>query len=85
MPATELLRDRVRVLAADIFGVDIDDLPDGASSETFPAWSSLNHMTLMASIEESCGLRLSLDEMTRLNSLDRIVAFLEQTSVTAAQ
>ena len=77
--------DEVRLLTADTFGVDIDDLPEDASSATYAQWSSLNHMVLMASIEERYGLRLSMDDMTRLSSLDSIVAFLKATSATTVR
>ena len=77
--------DEVRLLTADTFGVDIDDLPEDASSATYAQWSSLNPMVLMASIEERYGLRLSMDGMTRLSSLDSIVAFLKATSATTVR
>ena len=77
--------DEVRLLTADTFGVDIDDLPEDANSATYAQWGSLNHMVLMASIEERYGLRLSMDDMTRLSSLDSIVAFLKATSATTVR
>jgi acyl carrier protein len=74
----ETLIEQVREVMADTFGVDESDLPDNPSQTTFARWSSILHMVLIVSFEEHFGLTFSMEEMTSMTSLERIVDILNQ-------
>jgi acyl carrier protein len=78
MPTQAELIEQVRAIMAASFGMDETDLPDDVSQQTCRRWSSLQHMTLMVSVEETFGVRLSMNEMAAMKSLPTIVATLEQ-------
>jgi acyl carrier protein len=76
------LRDRVRDLLATTFVMDSSELPDDASQQTCARWTSLYHMMLLVVLEEQFGVSLSMDEMTSMTSLPKIVAVLKGHGVT---
>jgi acyl carrier protein len=78
MPTQAELIEQVRVIMAASFGMDETDLPDDVSQQTCRRWSSLQHMTLMVSVEETFGVRLSMNEMSAMKSLPQIVSTLER-------
>jgi acyl carrier protein len=76
------LRDKVRELVATTFLMDPDELPHDASQETCERWTSLYHMTLLVVLEEQFGVTLSMDEMTSMTSVPKIVDVLKSHGVT---
>lgn len=50
--------ERIRTLAADVFGVSETSLGPASSSDDVPGWDSLQHLTLVAVIEQELDVRL---------------------------
>ena len=78
MPTQAELIEQVRAIMAGSFGMDETDLPNDVSQQTCRRWSSLQHMTLMVSVEETFGVRLSMNDMVAMKSLPQIVSTLER-------
>ena len=60
------------------------DIPEpflDLSVGSFSDWDSLNHISLLLSIEEHYDIRFSLDEMTDLTSIRNIVLALESRGI----
>lgn len=79
------LTEEIRATMARAFVVDEDDIPDDASQETYPRWSSLSHMILVSSLEEQYGVRLSMKEMNSMTSLPRIIEVLTAHGAPGAE
>ncbi len=79
----DALAEQIRSIAAGVFGVDGEELPQDASVETYPLWTSLNHIILMASVEEEFGLRLSMEQMKAMTSLESVITFLHGRTAAA--
>jgi acyl carrier protein len=77
------LRDRVRELLATTLVVDGSELADDVSQNTCARWTSLYHMMLLVVLEEEFGVAFSMDEMTSMTSLPRIVEVLKSYGATA--
>ncbi|MEJ7891573.1 MAG: acyl carrier protein [Solirubrobacteraceae bacterium] len=78
------MHDRVRELVADVFALDVQDVPADASAETFPeAWDSLRHLELMLELELAFGVRIPTDTIPELVSIPAIVDFLGATAPNA--
>jgi acyl carrier protein len=71
----------VRDVMAEVFDVDEADIPDDASPENFPKWTSLEHLTLLVALEARFGTSFSINEMGSMTSLPQIVAVLGQHKV----
>ena len=77
------LEARVRETIASTFGVEENELPEALSQATMPQWSSLNHMLLLAALEEQFGVRLAMQDMARMASLEAILSTLRRHGVAA--
>jgi len=77
------LRERVREIMADTFGMEPSELPNSTSQETCGKWSSLYHMMLLVVLEEQFEVSLSMDDMTSMTSLAEVVAVLDRYGATA--
>ena len=68
-------------LVAEVLGVE----PDAVNPETgplaLPQWDSLNHMRLVASVEETYAVQLTIDEITNLLSVSDIAVLLQEKGV----
>ncbi len=73
----------MRETIASTFGVDKEDLPETVSQGTVPQWSSLTHVMLLAALEEQFGVRLGMQEMASMTSLDAILSALRRHGVAA--
>lgn len=78
------LTEQVRELIAANFGIDVAETPETASQATLAEWSSLNHVMLMAALEEAFDVRLTMPEMLRMTSVPAITAVLAGRGVTVS-
>ena len=72
------LLDQVREILATTFGVDGNEVPDDISQNTYSRWTSLSHMTLLLALEEHFGVIFTMDEMSEMTSLGRIITVLNK-------
>ncbi len=69
MPMNKRLPDLLKeVFPTASFDANREDL--GINS--FPEWDSLGHFNLLLLVEETYGIRFSVDEMTELKNLSQI-------------
>jgi acyl carrier protein len=62
---------------ADVFEVDLAELPDPLTHEDLEQWDSLAHLSLMLELETEFGVEIASDAMGELLSLEAIVSYLE--------
>jgi acyl carrier protein len=70
------LETQVRSVIAEVLDLDEDELPEDASQETMPRWSSLTHLVLVLSLEERFEVAFSMEEMLTMTSAERILDIL---------
>ena len=73
MDMTEL-HSKILDVIADTLMIDTDDLSHDAAMDVLPEWTSFAHLSLMAAIEEAFGIELSMDEMSKATTLERLTA-----------
>jgi acyl carrier protein len=78
------MRERLRDLVADVFGLAPADVPDDASPDTIPAWDSLHHLELMLGLELEFGVKISTQDIPELLSVEAIEAYLREQGVAEA-
>jgi acyl carrier protein len=74
------IRSEVRSLFVDVFKYD-GDINLATSRREVPKWDSLQHVALVAAIEERFGIALSMDEMIEIRSVKDICNILERHGV----
>ena len=64
----------------DLFGIAPEDCTDALSMENVQGWDSVNHLTLVYALEESCSVQFSPEEISELTSVGRIKELLAHRS-----
>jgi acyl carrier protein len=59
-------------------GVDIMQLKIGS----FPEWDSLSHFSLLVSIEETYHIQFTLDEISELKTIEKIIVSLREKGIS---
>lgn len=79
------MRERLRELAGETFGVAVAEVPDDASPEVVPQWDSLNHIELMLALELEYGVQISSEVLPELLSLGAIEEYLHEQGVNGVR
>jgi acyl carrier protein len=79
------MRERIRELAGQTFGLAVAEVPEDANPELLPQWDSLNHIELMLSLELEYGVTISSEVLPELLSFDAIEDYLHEQGVNGVR
>jgi acyl carrier protein len=79
------MRERLRELAGQTFGVPVAEVPDDANPDVLPQWDSLRHIELMLSLEMEYGVQISSEVLPELLSLSAIEDYLHEQGVNGVR
>lgn len=68
----------VREVMAGLFGLDESAIDDDTSMDTVENWDSLQHVTLVMSLEQAVGVQLPVEEAFEMKSFPAICDTLEK-------
>ncbi len=66
------MQERIKVVMAQIFNVDIDSITEESSPENIERWDSLKHIQLVLAIEDEFDITFSDDDIPNLLSTSAI-------------
>ena len=66
------MSERVRKIVADVLRIPEDRLPEEATRESVPEWTSLEHLRIIDELERACGSSVTMDEALALTSLAKL-------------
>lgn len=61
----------VEQIFAEVLGLPIEKITDDLSYDTVPEWDSVSHVTLIAILDETFGLRIDAEDAGEMNSVGR--------------
>ena len=64
--------NQLEMLLCEVFRLKPDDLKDELAMEDVSNWDSLTHMDLIASLEETFSIQLSMDEIMEMRDIKAI-------------
>jgi len=70
---------RLRKLAASVFGVDINEVPEQLCFGQIAQWDSMGHINFIFAIEEEFCVRFSSSEIGSLKNLELIERALDSS------
>jgi acyl carrier protein len=70
------MRERVKLVMAEVFGCAPEQIPDDAAPQTLAGWDSLRQVELMLALELEFGVRIPAEAMFELDTLAKIDEFL---------
>jgi acyl carrier protein len=68
------IEQRVRGILAEVLGLDPNEVGEDTSPDTVKAWDSLQHLTIVLSIEEEFEIQLGEEDTLAVVSFPLIVA-----------
>ena len=74
------VRPEIKGLFANVFKYD-GDINLATSRRDVPKWDSLQHVALVAALEQQFGISLSMDEMVEIRSVKDICNILDRHGV----
>jgi acyl carrier protein len=72
------MRERLKLVMADLFGCAPGEIPDDADPENLAGWDSLRQVELMLALETEFGVRIPTVDMLELVSLEKIDGYLRE-------
>ena len=64
--------ERLENIVSKILGIEPSEVNDSLSYHEIPSWDSLNHLELVAKIEQEYLIELSIDEVMSMNNIKNI-------------
>jgi len=74
---TDILIEKVRTIASDVFSVPLPQIQIDSSPETVDSWDSIQHLTLALTLEEKFGIQLSPEEIERMRNISEIAKMIQ--------
>lgn len=75
---TESVLDQVRLMAADIFNVPLENVGAESSPDTIENWDLLQHLNLVLALEQHFGLEFVPEEIEQMLSIELISMLVEE-------
>jgi acyl carrier protein len=73
-----MITDRVRQVVADALQLPAESITDDLAFNGVPSWDSINHISLMLSLEETFGISIPDDDVVELTSVRAIDLYIAQ-------
>ena len=74
--------NRVMKLVSDVLQIPVEDIQQTSSSDDFSQWDSLGHLTLCMAVEEEFNIKIPMEQMPELSSIQAIGEFLSGSAVS---
>ena len=75
------MQKRIEKIFCELFGVKPEACRDTLSPKDLEAWNSIQHLTLVMSLEEEFGVQFSPEDISEMNSVGAVKAKLVQRGV----
>lgn len=72
------MHDQVRQIMSAVFDVPLGEITDDSSPSTLAKWDSLNHMSLVTSLEEDFNVVFTDEEIGDMLNFQLIILILKQ-------
>lgn len=75
--SNESVTQQIRTVVSDVMGVPVSSITAASSPETIESWDSVQHLSLVMSLEQALGVQFQPEEIDKLRSvgdIERVVA-----------
>ncbi len=73
----------LRGVFAEVLGVERSAVSPDTVQSDLPEWDSVGHLNLMLGLEERFGVSFDVDDLTRLTSVEAILAYLSRACASS--
>jgi acyl carrier protein len=75
---TDAVLKRVRLIAAETFGLTLDRITPASAPDTVEKWDSLQHVNLIVALEQGFKLQFTPEELEQTVSIKQIARLIEE-------
>ena len=72
------MKEKIKAVMAHVFEVEISEITEEASPDVLPAWKSLNHIQLMAALEDKFDIMISEKDSLSLMSFRQVSDYIHK-------
>ena len=72
------LATQIKTIAADLFGVPASSIDDRSSPESISGWDSVQHVSLVMTVEERFSVTIEPEEVDRITRIGDVVALVRE-------
>ena len=69
---------RVKQVAADVFGASADQITPDSSPQTIESWDSVQHLNLVLALESELNVRIDPEEIERMKTIGDVIALVRE-------
>jgi len=73
-----LVKEKVRKVFLDVFGMDETLFRFDMGSEDIKEWDSLSHMNLVSGLESEFGVSMEIDDISEMDSVKKVIEVVEK-------
>ena len=70
--------ERVMQIAADVFGINIEEITPQSSTDSIQTWDSLQHLTFVLALEQSYFLQFEPEDVEQMKSIEITTMTIEE-------
>jgi acyl carrier protein len=75
------MNERVKLVIGSILDLDPDSIDESTKADSTPSWDSMNHVRMVAALEEEFNVMFDVQEMQSLTSYGEITRALQGKGV----
>jgi acyl carrier protein len=72
------IKEKVRTIFLDVFGMDEKRFHYSMTSEDIKEWDSLSHMNLVSGLEKEFGVSMEIDDISEMDSVKKVIEVVEK-------
>lgn len=76
----EEIYERLNAVFRDFFDDDDIELDEETTADDIDDWDSLNHITLMAAVEDEFGIRFTMGEVSGMKNVGEMAQIIKERS-----
>jgi len=73
-----IILENVRRIAADVFGIDIEEITPQSSIDTIKSWDSLQHLSFVLALEQFYSFQFEPEDVEQMKSIEITVMTIEE-------
>ena len=74
------MNEKIVEVLSEVFSISPDEVTSELTAESLGQWDSLNHLRMVTMLEESLGVRFTMDEIRMIDSVAAIEKLLQEKS-----
>ena len=72
------IADRVRQVAADVFGTTPEKITAASSPQNIESWDSVQHLNLILALEQELGVQIDPEEIERMKTIGDVIELVKE-------